>query len=277
MSIDHRTYPWAHRWSGGSLRLKQLFNFSFGYTETHKKVSAGSTTAVLAATATVAAGRTLNAGNATITQPDVPRALSITTSGTTNDIAAGDVAITGTNVEGKVITELFTMSDNLSGTVNGVQAFKEVTSIVFPAADGTGATISVGTRNILGLNHRLVPGKSSIVVVQDTAIDGNAPTQQAAPSGSTIDAEHVEYNTVTPATTPDGSTFLTIAYWYHNITMDTITDNPEYGTSTSTSSSTSVSTSISTSLSVSTSSTSVSTSSTSTSVTSTSTSTTTAP
>lgn len=274
MALDDRTYPWSHRWSGGSLRLKQFFNLSFGYTETHKKVAAGTATAVLAATSTVVAGTLITTG---ITQPDVPRCLILTTGGTTADIAAGAVEIIGRNIEGKVITESFVMADNLNGTVTGIQAFKSITSIRFPAADNTGATIAIGTTNKLGLNHRLVPGKTAIGVISDADIDGTAPIQQGAPTASTVDAEEVEYNTVTPVTTPNGTTFLTIFYWYHNITLKTIDDNPEYATSTSTSSSTSTSTSLSTSTSISTSSTSVSTSSTSTSATTTSTSTTTAP
>jgi hypothetical protein len=273
MAVDDRTYPWAHRWSGGTLRLKQFFNFSFGYTQTHKKVSVGAVADVLAATATVVAGRTITSG---ITNPDVPRALTITTGGTTADIAAGAVEITGTNVEGKTIVESFVMADNLNGSVTGIQAFKSVTSIVFPAADGTSATISVGTSNKLGVNHRLIPGKTSVGILSDADIDGTNPVQQGQPTVVT-DGEQVEYNLVTPATTPGGTTFLVIYYWYHNITIDTIDDDPEYATSTSTSSSTSTSISTSTSRSTSTSSTSISTSSTSLSTSSTSTSTTTLP
>lgn len=273
MSVDDRTYPWAHRWSGGSLRLKQFFNLSFGYTQTHKKVSVGAVADVLAATATVVAGRTLTTANATITNPDVPRALTITTGGTTADIAAGNVVITGTNIEGKTITEAFVMADNLNGTVTGTSAFKTVSSIVFPIADGTTATISVGTSNKLGTHHRLFPSKTSTIVISDADIDGNNPVQQAAPT-VVIDSASVEKNLVTPATTPNGTTFLTIAYWYHNITIDTIDDEPEYGTSTSTSSSTSTSQSTSISTSISTSSTSSSSTSASTSSTSTSTTTT---
>jgi hypothetical protein len=272
--IGDRTYRLS-RWSQGTLHLKQFWNMSFGYTATQKKVAAGATTAVLAATATVVVGRTLNSGNATITNPDVPRALTITAAGTAADIAAGDVVITGTNVQGKTIVENFTMANDLAGTVTGIQAFKTVTSIVFPAADGTGATISVGTSNKLGVNHPLFPGKTSVVVLSQSAVDAT-PLQQAVPTVVT-DGEQVEYNLITPATTPNGSTFLTIAYWYHNITLDTIDDDPEYATSTSTSSSTSTSVSTSTSKSTSTSSTSISTSSTSVSTSSTSTSTTTAP
>lgn len=267
--IGHRTYRFS-RDSFGTLRYRNLLSLTKGYTETRKKVAAGSVTAVLAATNTVAAGTTITSG---ITNPDVPRALQITTGGTTTDIAAGNVTITGTNVEGKTISETFAMSDNLNGTVTGSKAFKTVSSIQFPAADGTAATISVGTQNVLGLNHCLSPGKTSIVVIQDTAIDGTDATVQAAPSASTIDAEQVELNTVTPATAPNGSTFLTVLYWYHKIEVAPANDAPDYSTSTSTSSS-STSTSTS-STSTSTSSTSSSTSSTSSSTSSTSTSTTT--
>lgn len=237
-----------------------------------KKVSVATANAVLAATATVVAGRTINTG---LTNPDVPRNLTITAAGTAADIAAGSVLITGTNIEGKVITEAFVMSDNLAGVVTGNLAFKTITSVVFPAADGTGATIAVGTGAKLGLNHRLPPGKSSIVVVQDNAVDGNVPVVQAAPSASTVHSHILELNTVTPATAPDGSTFLSILYWYHNIAVTSVNDRPIYETTTSTSSSTS--TSVSTSTSISTSSTSISTSSTSVSTSSTSTSTTTLP
>lgn len=270
MAITDHSYKWAWRQATGTLRFKNILQHVAGYTETHKKVSAPSAASVLGATATVVAGRTIVSS---ITNPDVPRNLTITTGATVADIAAGNVTIYGTNVEGKAISETFTMSDNLNGSVTGNKAFKTVTSVVFPAADGTDATISVGVGSKLGLNHKLVPNKTSIVVVQDTAIDGSNPTVQAAPSASTVDAEDVENNTVTPATAPDSSTFLTIIYWYHQIQIRSLNDDPNYSTSTSTSSS-STSTS-STSSSTSTSSTSSSTSSTSTSTSSTSTSTTT--
>lgn len=268
--IGDRTYRWAWRQSTGTLRLKQILSHTAGYTETRKKVSAPAAASVLAATNTVSAGTTITTG---ITNPDVPRNLTITTGGTTANIAAGDVVITGTNVEGKVITESFTMADNLNGSVTGNKAFKTVTSVAFPAADGTAATISVGVGAKIGLNHRLVPNVSSVVVIADSDVDATKPVLQAAPSATSIDAEQVELNTVTPATTPDGSTFLTILYWYHKVTVDYENDDPDWSTSTSTSS-TSVSSSTS-STSVSTSSTSSSTSSTSVSTSSTSTSTTT--
>lgn len=271
--IGDRTFRWAWEQASGTLRHKQLFAHRFGYTARARKVAAASNTAVLAATATATSAQTITAN---ITNPDVARALKIVTGGTTADIAATTVVITGTNVEGKTITENFTMADNLNGTVNGAKAFKTVVSVLIPAQDGTGATISVGYQNVLGLNHRLVPNRTSIVVLSNTLVNPTQkPTLQAAPSASVADAEEVENNTVTPATAPDGTTWLTILYWYHNINLAAIDDNPSYSTSTSTSStSTSSSTS---STSSSTSSTSSSTSSTSSSTSSTSTSTTTLP
>ena len=268
--IGDRTYRWAWKQATGTLRYKNLIQHTAGYTETHKKVAAASTTAVHAAFNSVAAGQTVDTG---FTNPDVPRNITLTFGGTTNDIAAGTYTVYGTNIEGKAIGEDFTVADNQTGTLTGNKAFKTVTSIRQAAADSTGATIAIGYGAKLGLNHRLEPNKTTIVVFQDDAIDGNNPTVQATPSASTLHGTVVELNTVTPATTPNGTTFLTIAYWYHNLVAGSLNDNPLYGTSTSTSSSTSVSTS--TSISVSTSSTSSSTSSTSTSVSSTSTSTTT--
>lgn len=270
--IGDRTYRWAWRQATGTLRLKNLFEHTAGYTENLKKVAAANTTAVMAAQATVVAGKTFTTG---FTAPDVPRNLTITTGGTTADIAAGNVVITGTNVEGKVITESFAMADNLNGSTVGNKAFKTVTQVVFPAADGTGATIAVGYGAKLGLNHRLVPNATSIVVVSDTAPDGTTPVLQSAATASTVDAEEVENNTVTPSTTPNGTTYLTIFYWYHKVQIAELNDMDSWSTSTSTSStSTSSSTS---STSVSTSSTSSSISSTSSSTSSTSTSTTTLP
>ncbi len=271
MALYH-TWPWAARSTSGTLRLKNIFQHTFGYTETNKKVSAASAASVLASTVAGTSATSITSG---FTDPDVPRVISVTSGGTAADIATCTVTVTGTNVEGKTITEDFSFTANTAATATGIKAFKTVTQVDVPAQDGAAAEYSVGVGAALGLNHRLVPNKSSIVVIQDTEIDSNTPTQQAAPSASTVHGNTVELNTVTPATTPDGSTFLTILYWYHNIAVTSVDDNPDYGTSTSTSSSTSVSTS--TSISTSTSSTSTSTSSTSTSTSSTSTSTTTTP
>lgn len=278
MAIRHGTAPWAHRWSGGPLNYKQLYSNTFGFTQTHKKVAAGSTTAILAATNGAATAQSITSSSS-ITQPDVPRCLSVTpTANTTGSPLT--VTVTGRNSEGKVITSNFVIPANSTSTVNGVKVFDEITQIDIPG-NTTGLTITVGTLNKLGIKHRLFNQNSTVKVYSYSTVYG-ALTLQAQPTVVANETD-LELNNVTPATTPDGTTALIIAYTYDNWSDGTsVNDQPEYSTTTSTSS-TSSSTSTTTittstsSTSISTSSTSSSSSSTSTSTSSTSTSTTTAP
>lgn len=284
MSITDHRYRWTRLSTGlaNSQYLKNIYSTSFGYTATKKKVSAGTATAVLAATATSLSTQTVLTG---ITQPDVPRALSVTVGGTASSMLDSRIVITGTNVEGKVISEGFQFAANATATVNGSMAFKTVTSVFIPAQTGTAATVAVGTQNKLGIYHRLIPGNTTVKVITATAISAT-PIFDGTPT-VVAHSKLLELNLVTPLTAPDGSTFMYICYQYDNWQIGTLNDGTGvqslYHTSTSTStSSTSTSTtttpatSTSTS-STSTSSTSISTSSTSSSTSSTSTSTTTTP
>ena len=267
MAISHATWPWASRQSAGTLHYKNLYNNTFGYTETQKKVAAGTNTAIMAAAAGSLSAQTITAG---LTDPDVPRALKVVVGGTAGHVADGRVIITGTNVEGKVITSEFRTTSGGTGTINGIKAFKTVTQVYIDPMLGTGATISVGTQNALGVNHRLFNLNTTVKVYSAATVYG-ALTVQAQPT-VVADEVDVELNLVTPATTPDSSTFYVIGYAFDNWADGTsVNDQPEYSTTTSTSS-TSSSTSTTT-ITTSTSSTSVSTSSTSTSVSTTSSST----
>ena len=281
MAITDATYPWGTRLATGTLHKRNIYALTFGYTETRKKVAAGTTTAVLAATAGASTSQTVTTG---ITQPDVPRALSVTVGGSAAGVQSSSIVITGTNVEGKTITESFITTIGATGTINGLKAFKSVTSVLIPAQVGSSATFAVGTQNILGVNHRLYNQNTTVKVYSATGVSVsgyNAFTLQAPPTVVANDPL-VELNTVQPATTPNGTTFYIICYSFDNWALAPFQDQPEYSTTTSTSS-TSSSTSTTTittstsSTSSSTSSTSSSTSSTSSSTSSTSTSTTTAP
>jgi hypothetical protein len=278
MAITDATYPYASRMTGGTLHHKNIYSNTFGYTETQKKVAAGSTTAVLAATnASSSVDTTITSG---ITNPDVPRVLSVTVGGTAASVQSSSIVVTGTNTEGKTITESFITTIATTGTINGTKAFKSVTSILVPKQVGSGVTIAVGTLNILGINHRLFKNNTTVKVYSATTAYG-VLTLQGAPT-ITVSGTTLEINTVTPATTPDGTTYYIICYAFDNWALAPFQDQPEYSTTTSTSS-TSSSTSTTTittstsSTSSSTSSTSSSTSSTSSSTSSTSTSTTTTP
>lgn len=281
-----RTWKTA-RWTTGisnSQNLKNIYAVSFGYTSAKKKVANGTSTAILAATASATTPQTITTN---ITNPDVPRALSVTVGGTASSILDSGVVVTGLNVEGKTITESFQTTANGTGTINGTKAFATVTSVFIPSQAGSAATIAVGTQNKLGTYHRLWPNNTTVKVYQSTAIS-STPTLQGVP---TVVANEgvLERNLVTPLTAPDGSTFLYICYAYDQWNAPGLLNDGTYlagdymyftGTSTSTSSTSTSTTSLTTSTSstsVSTSSTSVSTSSTSVSTSSTSTSTTTAP
>lgn len=273
MAIGDQTFPWARRVSTGTLHYKGINENTFGYTETRKKVSAASTSAVVNGASMAAAGGTISTG---ITNPDVPRVITITPGGTTGDVRAGVVEIHGTNVEGKSISEELALTTNQSSTTTGTKAFKTVDSIDYPPMDGASATLSVGYSNALGVNHALPSNETTVKVFSATTV-GGALTLQSAPTLS-LNESNVEKNTVTPATTPDGTTFLTICYTYDDWAVARTNDNPNYWDATTTSTSTTTATTTSTSTSstsTSTSSTSSSTSSTSTSTSSTSTSTTT--
>lgn len=288
MILQPKTYP-INRHTYGTPRLKNLFSHSFGYTATHKKVSAGSATAILAATAALAGTQKTvsTATSSSITQPDVPRALSVTPGGTTAEILDSVVEVFGTNVEGKPISERFRFANAASAVVNGTKAFRTVTRVVIDGQATANPTFSVGTTNKIGVNHRLFNQNTTVKVYSATAVhdQGSTPTGLALQAQPTVvsNEKDIELNVVTPATTPDGTTFYVICYTFDNWSLAPVNDNPEYSTSTSTSStssstSTTITTSTSTSsTSTSTSSTSSSTSSTSSSTSSTSTSTTTVP
>ena len=272
-----KTWPWAGRHTFGTLSYKNLYSHTVGYTDTSNEVNAANATAIMAATNGATTVTTVTDG---LTDPDVPRALSVTPGGTSADILDSHVTVTGTNVEGKTISEKFNTASGSTTVINGSLAFRTITRVVIGQMGGSGATFSVGTQNKLGVNHKLWLNNTTVKVYSRT-IPYGALTLQGAPT--VVASDTIERNLVTPATTPDNTTAYIIMYTYDNWSDGTtLNDQPEYSTTTSTSS-TSSSTSTTTvttstsSTSISTSSTSISTSSTSISTSSTSTSTTTTP
>lgn len=286
--IGDRRYKWTKASFGlfNFKNEKDVLKFAFGYTDYHRLVATASTTAVMTATAGKITAQTITTG---LTNPDVPRVLTVTSTGSAGSVGNNNVIVTGTNVEGKVITDTFTFAGNIT-TVTGTVAFRRVTSVLIPAEPGTGANFSVGTSAILGLNHRLMPNQWGMRVILDpgTAAGNVTPglnkvdthffdSQPTVVTNSAL----VERNTVQPVTAPNGTNAIRVLYYSWNWSLDNQEGYEQYFTTTSTStSSTSTSTTLSnttTSTSTSTSISSTSTSSTSSSTSSTSTSTTTVP
>lgn len=98
-------------------------------------------TATVASVVTVLAADLLTAGKAVLAAN--PRKVTFATAGATPADAPANVVITGTDVNDAVISETLSLAQT-AATVTSVNRYKTITSLVYPAADGTGATIAVG-------------------------------------------------------------------------------------------------------------------------------------
>lgn len=140
-----------------------------------------------------------------LAQPDVCRTLSITPGGTTADVAAGDVVVTGFNANGSSFTESFTFTANQTTIVNGSKAFCSVSSILFHQQDGASATFDVGVLDALGLHRCLDAAGHVFFTLFGGAQESTAPT-------ITIDVDEVEKNTVDLDSALDGSTDVEVYF-----------------------------------------------------------------
>jgi len=154
-------------------------------------------------------GTPLGSAAATVTsflaQPDVARNLTVTTGGTTADVAAGNVVVTGLGADGQAVSETFALTANLNGTVTGNKAFLRVTSISVPAGDSPfGATIDVGFGNKIGL-PRCMDGAGFFI---KGLVDGVALTGATVAANATA----LEDNTVIPDPAPNGTRKFTLLF-----------------------------------------------------------------
>lgn len=144
--------------------------------------SAGATTTLLAASM-------LNSAT-----PDYPRVVGITPGGTTADVPAGDVTITGLDIYGNTITDTITFAANASTVGYTTKAFASLTSVVFPIQDGAAATYNIGTGPSLGLG-RVFTGKPTVLQAKaNGTVEGTAPTV-------TGDADEIAKNVISFNTT----------------------------------------------------------------------------
>lgn len=100
---------------------------------------------------TSAAATTISTG---LTDPDVPRNLVITPSGTTANVGTCNLVVTGKSIHGASITETFAFTTSQATSITGNSAFKEVDSLTFPAnCESTpfGAFWAVGLGDKIGL------------------------------------------------------------------------------------------------------------------------------
>lgn len=164
-----------------------------------------------AASATLlASGSALTNGSATTissfsAQPDFPRNIVLTTGGTTANIGAGTAVVSGTNIFGAAISENFTITSAQNGATTGAKAFASVTSVVFPAATGTGATVSVGSGSKLGL-------KRCVARAGDYVFSEFGAAYETTRGTLAISASAVESNTFIPNGSMDGAHDVDLFY-----------------------------------------------------------------
>jgi hypothetical protein len=136
-------------------------------------------------------------------QPDVPRNITITPTGTTGDVEACVIVVNGTNFFGDAISENFTFLADASTAQTGSKAFKTVTSVVWPANCESGsfaATWIIGVGSKLGLKRCMdLTGGGDIAW---TSLGGVKETTLGIGVGH---ASAIESNTITPNGTMDGS------------------------------------------------------------------------
>lgn len=124
-------------------------------------------------------------------QPDVPRNLVITPGGSTGDLAACTIVVTGTNIQNDVITENFAFLADASSAVTGSKAFNTVTSVLFPAnceEDTFGTTWDIGTGDKLGVKYCMDAAGHILFSTLNGSKEGTAPTMA-------VNASAVESNT----------------------------------------------------------------------------------
>lgn len=123
-------------------------------------------------------------------QPDVARNLQIdaNSSATLADVSSGSIAIAGTNIHGESISENVSQAANSSGPWQSTLAYLTVTSITFPAQDGTGAAFEVKRGAKLGLPATLTSNRVLLATLAGVA-ESTQPTV-------TTDADEVEKNLI---------------------------------------------------------------------------------
>lgn len=155
-----------------------------------------------AATLATSAATTISSFSA---QPDFARNIVLTVGGTAASVGAGTAVVSGTNILGQAISENFTITLHQAGATTGAKAFKTVTSVVFPATSGSGATLSIGTGVKLGLSHCAANAGDYVFSEFAGAYDSTRGTLAVSSSA-------VESNTFSGNSAPDGSSAVDLYY-----------------------------------------------------------------
>lgn len=128
-------------------------------------------------------------------QPDLPRNIEITPAGVTGDIEACSIVVSGTDISGNSISEVFAFVADQTAKKVGSDAFKTVTSVTFPAnceSGSFGATWSVGIGEKIGVKRCMDNAGDILFSLKDGAKEGTAPSM--ASSASRISSNTADFN-----------------------------------------------------------------------------------
>lgn len=219
-----KTYRYSRHTYGddGEYGRRNILSVSFVATEL-KRVKAASATGLLAVTTLTTSGTTTL--TPTTTEIATPRNVTVTLAGTTANIGAGNIVITGHNSEGALITENLAVTAATGGLLTGNKAFYDITTVAFPATTGSGVTASIGYGSKLGIRMRnLASMPIQLLKISSTGVESIEAA--AATNFSTSD---VSLNTVTPTTTPDGTIEFRVYVLNYKWAINPTNAQPDYG------------------------------------------------
>lgn len=155
-------------------RLNPNFEFFSGkgtlYRQKWTAPATGANTGILGATLQPTAGTTVVTTG--ITQPDFPRCVRVVGNQAT---CTGNLVITGVDQFGAVITD--TLAINGTTPVNGVKAFRSITSVTVPTRGAASDSITLGPDVKLGLDRRISDaGAATISASVDGTREATLPT-----------------------------------------------------------------------------------------------------
>lgn len=138
-------------------------------------------------------------------QPDFARNLTLTPTGTTNNVAAGTAVVSGKNIFGRSISENFAITSTQSTATTGAKAFKSISSISFPLASGSGVTLNVGIGVKLGARRCMDNAGEYVQSIFNSIYESTRGTAVAS-------ATAIESNTFQPNGSLDGTKNLEFLY-----------------------------------------------------------------
>lgn len=176
--------------------------------------AAGAALISIAAASQVAAGRsaTLLALASNISPP---RNITVTTAGGTPADAPATALVTGTDINGDVMTETLNIPQTAT-IAAGEKTFASVTSIVEAAGQGTAATMSYGIGVVIGLGKKVAVRAGLPAIVKEIAAGSLAPT----PGVFTAPATGAPNGGYTPNTAADGSRDYCL-YYEQDLSLNT--------------------------------------------------------